>query len=78
MNSLHFLIKYNSFKKEQNLDELTTGGTDADDDELKMQSLTDVNQMLSIDAKIQTSTERTDLLKIKVRIMIFVYIYFLI
>jgi hypothetical protein len=73
MNALHFLIKYNSFKKEINLVEQLTGSTDIDDEDQKMQ-LSEANESVLIaglaEAKKSPTTERRDKIKIKVNFLI--------
>ena len=71
MNALHFLIKYNSFKKEINFAEQSGGvSTDIDDEEPKVQSA-EANESVLIlgseDFKKSPTTERRDRLKIKVK-----------
>ncbi len=69
MNALHYLIKYNCFKKKLSFDDITTDCFDVGDEELKILPL-DVNPSALTEDK-NNSTETNDLLKI--RVCIFIY-----
>jgi hypothetical protein len=76
MNALHFLIKYNSFKKELSLVEQSSGSTDIDDEEQKIQSADAIESVItvgSVDVKKSPTTERKDKLKIKVNLIFYFY-----
>ncbi len=68
MNSLHFLIKYNSFKKESKLVEQSS--TDVEDDAEPKQQVSDeplLTSAVPLDSKRSPNIERKDKLKIKVK-----------